>query len=162
LAAALASALAAEKKGALAAQVDALERAVEAAPKDENAQLKLNMAKDAYRQALTDALAAGDKADKAGKADEAVRQYRKVLELQASNPTAKEALKRLGTKASAKALDASQLEDLYYQGVYAYAAGDTMKAEGFWKKVLASDPKHILAKEALDRAQKRAKALKKG
>lgn len=162
LVAALASATAAEKKGALGAQVDALERAVEAAPKDEDAQLRLNKAKVAFRQALTDRLAAGEKADKAGKSEEAVKQYRKVLELQASNPTAKEALKRLAPKASVKGMDPAQLEDLYYQGVYAYAAGETSKAETFWKKVLAADPKHALAKEALDRAQKRAKALSKG
>jgi hypothetical protein len=149
---------AAGQKGALPARVDSLEKAVDAEPADDAAQLKLNQAKVAYRQALNDALAAADAAEKASKEEDAVRQYRHVLDLQASNPQAKDALKRLGAKASAKGVDPSQLEDLYYQGVYAYAAGEVDKAEALWKRVLLAEPKHALAKEALERSRRNRKA----
>jgi len=38
------------------------------------------------------------------------------------------------------------------------SGGDVDKAVGLWKKVLASNPNHRLAKEALDRAQRRKKS----
>jgi tetratricopeptide (TPR) repeat protein len=147
-----------EQEGALAQRVDSLERAVEAEPRDDAAQLKLNQAKVAYRSALDGALAAADAAEKADNNDEAVRQFRKVLDLQASNPTAKDGLKRLGAKASAKGVDPSALEDLYYKGVYAYAAGNVEVAEADWKQVLQLDPKHTLAREALDRSRRNREA----
>ncbi|HTA16710.1 MAG TPA: hypothetical protein VK786_03070, partial [bacterium] len=157
--AALESAAADGAKGAFGAQVDALQSAVDAEPGEAATQLGLNRAKVALRQALDEALAAGQKAEKAGHVEEAVKEYRRVLELQAANTTAKQALGRLASKAKARGMDAAQLDDLYYQGVYAYAGGDVKKAEEFWKKVLAIDPHHGLAREALDRSQKRSRAL---
>jgi tetratricopeptide (TPR) repeat protein len=159
--AALGAAAVAGAKGAFGAQVDALELAVEAEPGEGATQLNLNRAKVALRQALDAALDAGQKAEKAGHVEEAVKQFRRVLELQAANATAKQALGRLASKAKARGMDAAQLDDLYYQGVYAYAGGDVKKAENFWKKVLAIDPHHSLAKEALERSQKRSKALQR-
>ena len=148
------------QKGDLAAQVDALQTAADIDPADASLGLQLNQAKVALRQALDAALAEGASAEKAGKADDAAKQYRKALSLQAGNGAARDGLKRLvGKAAKAKGPDLAELDDLYYQGVYAYAAGDTDKAQDLWKKVLAADPQHRLAKEALDRAQKRAKAL---
>jgi tetratricopeptide (TPR) repeat protein len=112
----------------------------------------------AYRQALNDALAAADAAEKSARQDEAVKQYRKALDLQASNLQAQDALKRLGAKATGKGVDPAELEDLYYQGVYAYAAGDIVKAEALWKRVLKEDPKHVLASEALARSRRNRRA----
>ncbi len=141
--------------------MDALQQAVDAEPGEAATQLNLNRAKVALRQALEDALAEGQKAEKSDRVEEAVKQYRRVLELQAANLPAKQALGRLASKAKARGMDAAQLDDLYYQGVYAYAGGDVKKAEGFWKKVLSMDPHHGLAKEALERSQKRSKALQR-
>jgi tetratricopeptide (TPR) repeat protein len=146
-------------KGAFGAQVDAVQLAVDAEPGEAATQLSLNRAKVALRQALDAALDAGQQAEKAGHVEEAVKDFRRVLELQAANATAKQALGRLASRAKARGMDAAQLDDLYYQGVYAYAGGDVKKAENFWKKVLLIDPHHGLAREALERSQKRAKAL---
>ena len=157
--AALESANIAGVKGAFGAQVDALQLAVDAEPGEAATQLTLNRAKVALRQALDDALAAGQQSEKAGHVEEAVKQFRRVLELQAANATAKQALGRLASRAKARGMDAAQLDDLYYQGVYAYAGGDVKKAENLWRKVLAIEPHHSLAKEALERSQKRARAL---
>jgi tetratricopeptide (TPR) repeat protein len=159
---AIADADAAGARGSLATQVDRLQAAVEAEPGDAVPQLKLNQAKVALRQALDDALDAGQKADKSGKVDEAVKQYRRVLELQPGQGVAKEGLGRLMAKLKGKGVDPAVLEDLYYQGVYAYAGGDVKKAENCWRKVLEADPKHALAKEALERSERRSKALQKG
>jgi len=145
-------------RGALAQAVDEMQKAVEAEPQDDAAQLKLNQAKVAFRQALNDSLAAADAAEKDLREDEAVKQYRRALELQPSNPQAKDALKRLGAKATAKGVDPSQLEDLYYQGVYAYAGGQVEKAEALWRRVLQADPKHTLAREALERSHRNRQA----
>jgi superkiller protein 3 len=157
-----AAADAAAQKGDLAAEVDALQGASEADPANSDLTLKLNQAKVALRQALDAALAAADAADKAGKGEEALKQYRKALSLQPGNETARDGAKRFAGKAKAKGADPVAVDDWYYQGVYAYAAGDTDKAVLLWKKVLAAEPQHRLAKEALDRAEKRAAALSKG
>jgi tetratricopeptide (TPR) repeat protein len=152
----------AHAKGDLAGEVDALQSAVDLDAADSGLTLRLNQAKVNLRQSLDASLAAADKAEKAGKAEEASKQFRKAAALQPGNGTAREGLKRLGAKVKTKGPDPAELDDWYYQGVYAYAAGDTEKAQGLWKKVLAADGQHKLAKEALDRAQKRAKALSKG
>lgn len=151
------AALAASKKGALNDEMDAWQRALEAEPTSARAQEGLNMAKVAWRQAYNDANEAAAAAEKAGQKSEAIKQYQRVLDLQASNSVAKEALKRLRPTAQSKAVDASQLEEWYYQGVYAYAGGDVDKAVGLWKKVLSVNPQHRLAKDALERAQRRKK-----
>lgn len=156
----LASADAAAKRGALASQVDALTQALEAEPEDGPTQLKLNQAKVAWRQALDAALDGGQKADKAGRTADAVKDYRRVLELQPGHPVALAGLKRLEAKGKAQGVDPAMLDDLYYKGVYAYAGGDVKKAEECWRKVLQEDPKHALAREALNRSERRAKALK--
>jgi tetratricopeptide (TPR) repeat protein len=148
------AAAAAAKKGALADEIDAWQRAVEAKPESAEAQEKLNLAKVDLRQALNSAEEAAKTADKAGKKAEAIKQYQRVLELQPGHAAARDALKRL-RPAQAKAVDSSQADEIYYQGVYAYAGGDVDKAVALWKKVLASNPQHRLAKEALDRAQRR-------
>jgi tetratricopeptide (TPR) repeat protein len=150
------------KKGDLAAEVDALQDASDMDAGDAALTLRLNQAKVALRQGLDGALAEAAADEKADKVDEAVKQYRKALALQAGNGAARDGLKRLAGKAKAKGTDPAELDDWYYQGVYAYAAGDTDKAQGLWKKVLAADPQHRLAREALSRAQKRAKALSQG
>jgi tetratricopeptide (TPR) repeat protein len=157
---ALAAADAAAAKAAYGQLVDKLQLAVEAEPGNPVPQLRLNQAKVALRQALDDALAAGQKADKAGKVEEAVKQYRRALDLQPGQSVAKEGLSRLAAKAKGKGADPAALEDLYYQGVYAYAAGDVKKAENCWRKVLEADPHHSLAREALDRSERRSRALK--
>lgn len=147
---------AAAKKGSLSEEIDAWERALEAKPDAAAAQESLNLAKVNLRQAISGAEEAAQAAEKAGKKAEAVKQYQRVVELQPSNSAAKEALKRL-RPSQAKAVDAGQADELYYQGVYAYAGGDVDKAVGLWKKVLSVSPQHRLAKEALDRAQRRKK-----
>jgi tetratricopeptide (TPR) repeat protein len=159
--AAMAAAEVAGSKASLGQQVDRLQAALDAEPADPVAQLKLNQAKVALRQAVDDALDAGQKADKAGKFEEAVKQFRRVLELQPGQPIAKDALVHLASKTKGKGADPAVLEDLYYQGVYAYAAGDVKKAEICWRKVLEMDPHHGLAREALDRSERRSKALLK-
>lgn len=161
VAAAKQAASSAHAKGDLSAEVDALQGAVELDPNDGALTLSLNQAKVKLRQGLDSALAEAAKAEKAKKTDEAVKQYRKALGLQGGNATAREGLKRLASKAKGKGPDPAELDDWYYQGVYAYAAGETDKAQGLWKKVLAADSGHRLAKEALDRAVKRTKALSK-
>jgi tetratricopeptide (TPR) repeat protein len=105
---------------------------------------------------LTQAGEAAAAAEKDGKKAEAVKQYQRLLELQPGHAAAKEALKRL-RPSQGKAVDAAQLDEVYYQGVYAYAGGQVDKAVELWKKVLANKPDHRLAKEALDRAQRRKK-----
>jgi tetratricopeptide (TPR) repeat protein len=151
---------AAAKKGDLAGQIDALQQGLDASPASAEMALRLNQAKVGLRQSLDLALADGAKAEKAGKAEEAAKQYRKALTLQPGQGAAREGLKRVAGKAKTKAADPAELDDWYYQGVYAYAGGEADKAVGLWKKVLAADGQHRLAKEALARAEKRAKALK--
>jgi superkiller protein 3 len=152
----------AHAKGDLAGEVEALQTAVDLDAADAGLTLRLNQAKVNLRQSLDASLAAADRAEKAGKADEAFKQFRKAATLQPGNGTARDGMKRLGAKAKTKGPNPAELDDWYYQGVYAYAAGETDKAQELWKKVLAADSQHRLAKEALDRAQKRAKALSKG
>jgi tetratricopeptide (TPR) repeat protein len=149
------AAQAAAKKGALNDAIAYWEQALQILPEDKIAAASLNAAKVAWRQAYREANAQAEAAEKAGKKALALAAYQRVLELEPSNGTAKTALKRLREGAKAKTLDAGQLDDLYYQGVYAYAAGDVEKALEFWKKVLAASPQHRLAKEALDRAKRR-------
>jgi tetratricopeptide (TPR) repeat protein len=129
---------------------------LEAKPDAAVAQENLNLAKVGLRQAISGAEEAAQAAEKSGKKAEALKQYQRLLELQPGHAAAKDALKRL-RPAQAKAQDSGQADELYYQGVYAYAGGDVDKAVGLWKKVLAGSPQHRLAKEALDRAQRRKK-----
>lgn len=150
------------QRGSFGAEVEALQRAVEAEPEEADAQLRLNQAKVALRQAVDRAGADAQVAEKQGHFDEAAKLYRRVLEFQPSDPAAKDALKRLAGRTKLKGIDQAKLEDLYYQGVYAYAAGEVDKAESYWKKVLDVDPHHQLAREALERSEKRSKALRKG
>jgi tetratricopeptide (TPR) repeat protein len=148
----------ASRRGDLTEQVDAWQKAVDARPEDARARESLNLAKVAWREAYNAAGDAAEKAEKAGQRAEAIKQYQRLLELQPTHAAAKDALKRLRPAVKAKAaVDAAQLDEWYYQGVYAYAGGDVVKAEDLWKKVLAGQPQHRLAKEALDRAQRRQK-----
>lgn len=143
-------------KGDWGRRVTALERAGEAEPGEAALVLDLNRAKVALRMAVDAALAQAQAAEKDGHWDEALKSYRRVLEWESSNAPAKEGSARAQarSKSQASGPNPAELEDLYYQGVYAYAAGDLDKAEGLWKRVLAADPKHQLAKEALERSRR--------
>lgn len=150
---------AAAKRKDLNAEVEAWERALEAKPDSAAAQESLNLAKVAWRQAFNQASESAAEAEKAGRDAEALRHYQRVLELQPGQVSAREAVRRLRakTKTAAPAVDSAQLDEWYYQGVYAYAAGEVDKAVELWRKVLAGNAQHRLAKEALDRALGRKK-----
>jgi tetratricopeptide (TPR) repeat protein len=60
---------------------------------------------------------------------------------------------------SASARD--QAEDLYIQGVYAYADGKTEDAIAAWKKCLKLNPKHAKARKALGEAKAKQKEVEK-
>jgi hypothetical protein len=55
---------------------------------------------------------------------------------------------------------AAKAEDLYLQGVYAYAAGDTKGAMALWDKALAHNPRHQKTLDAMREARGKMKAVK--
>jgi tetratricopeptide (TPR) repeat protein len=149
---------AALQKGALAEAVEKLGAASKLQPGTGVSQ-RLDKAKVALRDELARALSAGKESEAAKNSASALASYRRVLELDPSNREAQDASKRLAKAAKAKSADPAELDDWYYQGVYAYAAGKTDEAMGHWNKVLAKNPDHRLAAEALKRAKNRLKAL---
>ncbi len=150
-----------EKKGDWAAVLERLQSAFLLSPNDSALQLRVNLAKATLRNLLQKSTENGQAAEKAGDFNKAAREYRKVLNLEPGNSEAKIALERLQpkTKTQTKVPNAAEIDDWYYQGVYAYAAGQTEKALELWNRVLKVKPDHQLASEAARRAQKRLKAL---
>jgi tetratricopeptide (TPR) repeat protein len=150
----------AAQRGAMLEVVEKLEAALQLKKDDPALGLRLNQAKVNLRTELTRAMASAKEAEAAKNLTKALKEYRRVLELEPVNSEAQMAAKKLEKIAKAKkSFDPAAMDELYYQGVYAYAAGDTTKAMGFWKKVLEADPEHRLANEAVNRANKRLKAL---
>jgi tetratricopeptide (TPR) repeat protein len=152
----------AAQKGMLLEAVEKLDEAKRLKKDDAALSQKLDEAKVALRTELEKAQAAAKQFEEAKDNTRAAKEYRRILALDPANHQAQEALKRFAKNAEsakAKALNPAELDEWYYQGVYAYAAGDTAKAMGFWKKVLEADPNHPLAQEAVKRANKRLKAL---
>lgn len=149
----------AAQKGSLQEAVEKFEAAVRMKKEDASLGLRLNQAKVNLRSELTRAMGAAKDAEAAKNSAKALKEYRRVLELEPGNGEAQASARRLAKAAKAKAADPAELDEWYYQGVYAYAAGETKKAMGFWKKVLDADASHRLANEAVNRANKRLKAL---
>jgi tetratricopeptide (TPR) repeat protein len=149
----------AAQKGSLLEAEERLEQAVAFKNDDASLSLRLNQAKVNLRTEITRALASAKDAETANNDPKALKEYRRVLELEPVNAEAQTEARRLAKSLKAKSVDPAELDEWYYQGVYAYAAGDTTKAMGFWKKVLDADPGHRLANEAVNRANRRLKAL---
>lgn len=83
-----------------------------------------------------------------------------TLALAGCLPKPKPATKKPVAASMSKA-DAAKAEELYIEGVYAYAEGGTAKAMAAWKKCLALNPKHAAAKKAMAEAQAKLDAVKK-
>jgi tetratricopeptide (TPR) repeat protein len=150
---------AAAQKGDLLGAEEKLEEA-QRYRKDDNAlALRLDQAKVALRTAIEKGMAQAKEEVSAKENEKALADYRYVLGLDPVNGEAKNEAARLAKLLKSKAADPAQLDDWYYQGVYAYAAGDTNKAMSFWKKVLEADPDNRQANEAVNRANRRIKAL---
>jgi tetratricopeptide (TPR) repeat protein len=66
---------------------------------------------------------------------------------------------RLAARLNLKRDDARRADDLYYQGVYAYGAGDTAKALAFWNEGLRLDPGNAPLQEATQSAGVKLKTL---
>jgi tetratricopeptide (TPR) repeat protein len=137
------------------------ERAFELTKDDEKLQLELYQTRVALRLAVTAAMENADKFEKSNEYAKAFEFFQKVLALQPDNSLAQEGVKRLARRAKAEPVDPKKLDDLYYEGVYAYAAGETEKAIKLWENVLKLDSGHQMAKDASERAKKRQSALSK-
>jgi tetratricopeptide (TPR) repeat protein len=146
-------------KGSLLEAEEKLDQALSLKKGDPSLALRLDQAKVSLRSEISRALSAAKDADSAKNDAKALKEYRRVLELEPGNAEAQTEARRLAKAVKAKNVDPAEMDEWYYQGVYAYAAGDTAKAMTFWKKVLAEDPNHRLALEAVNRANKRLKAL---
>lgn len=82
-----------------------------------------------------------------------------LLLLGACKPVVKAPPKKAPPPVSASARD--RAEELYIQGVYAYAEGKTEDAIEAWKKCLKLNPKHEKARKALAEAKAKMKAVEK-
>jgi tetratricopeptide (TPR) repeat protein len=80
-----------------------------------------------------------------------------ALSAAACKPQVKAPPKKVVVSASAR----DQAEDLYIQGVYAYADGKTEDAIAAWKKCLKLNPKHEKARKALAEAKAKQKEVEK-
>lgn len=80
-----------------------------------------------------------------------------ALGASACKPQVKAPPKPVHVSASAR----DEAEDLYIQGVYAYADGKTEDAIAAWKKCLKLNPKHAKARKALGEAKAKLKEVEK-
>jgi tetratricopeptide (TPR) repeat protein len=123
-------------------------------PEHKQAKYKLDLArkklaeeKDEARQRALDAKQSGDKLEEA-------KALRTVLVLDPTNKEARQAFK----EARAKSRD--EIEELYKQGVTAYAQGRYSDAIQIWNEVLDLDPEHAKAKESIAKAREKIKLIK--
>jgi tetratricopeptide (TPR) repeat protein len=123
-------------------------------PEHKQAKYKLDLArkklaeeKDEAKQRALDAKQSGDKLEEA-------KALRTVLVLDPTNKEAGQAFK----EARAKSHD--EIEELYKQGVTAYAQGRYSDAIQIWNEVLDLDPEHAKAKESIAKAREKIKLIK--
>jgi tetratricopeptide (TPR) repeat protein len=57
--------------------------------------------------------------------------------------------------------DSAKVRETYLRGIYAYAAGDTLRAVEAWKEVLKLEPGHLQARDAMDEANRKLAALER-
>ena len=149
----------ATQEGELAEAVRVYELVTKLAPEESKLRVQANKAKVEIRREINKALDNARKADEAQDFQKAYKGFKRALDLQPENSEAMEGARKAARKARIKSVDPKKINDLYYQGVYAFAAGDNAKAVGLWQEVLSLEKGHKLAKAAVQRAEAKMKAL---
>ena len=126
---------------------------------DRRAQEFRQQAQAALHAQVAGALARALEAEAQGRWQEAYRWMQQALEADPGDLEARQGSRRLAARLDLKRDDARQADDLYYQGVYAYGAGDTEKALALWDQGLRLDPAHGPLKEAERSARIKLKTL---
>ena len=128
-------------------------------PEDRRAQTRRAQAQEAWQAQVSALLAQVLQAEAQGHWQEAYAHARQALETAPADLEAQQAVQRLAKRLDLKRDAGRKAEDLYYQGVYAYGAGDTQRAIALWQEGLRLEPAHGPLKEALRSADLKLKSL---
>ena len=136
-----------------------VELALSMDPLDSRALALRNDARAARRQELGVLLTRVQEAEAAGDLKSAYADAQKAQALDPGDLEARQEAARLAQRLHLRQADTRQANDLYYQGVYAYGAGDTEKALGIWRRGLRLDPDYGPLNEAVRSAETKLKTL---
>jgi tetratricopeptide (TPR) repeat protein len=123
-------------------------------PEHKQAKYKLDLARKKLAEEIDAAKERAQGAKESGDKLEEAKALRTVLVLDPSNKNARQAFKE------ARAQSQKEIEELYKQGVTAYAQGRYADAVQIWNEVLDLDPEHAKAKESIAKAREKIKLIK--
>jgi tetratricopeptide (TPR) repeat protein len=120
--------------------LEQFDRALALDPRDERALARRAQAQAALRTQVGALLAAAREAEAQGHNLPALERVREALAADPEDLEARQFRQRLLLRLDLKRDGALQADDLYYQGVYAYGAGDTVRALELWHAGLRLTP----------------------
>jgi tetratricopeptide (TPR) repeat protein len=134
-------------------------RALTLDPSDRRALERRSQAQAALLAQVSGFLAQATEAEAQGQSLQAYKHMQEALAADPDDLEARQGLQRLARRLDLKRDGALQADDLYYQGVYAYGAGDTARALVLWHEGLRLSPGQGPLLEAVRSAELKQKAL---